>query len=176
MPIPDYVMDRIPAPLVGVLLGVLAVWWIVGTVVKLVKKLRAATKPFVNGVKRMLEDWQGVPADELRGHEAVPGVMERLKHNADAIDAVNAKVRESRVVLDEHTQAIADIRHQVGPNGGTSAHDAIMVSVGQLRELVSELMAEHAAFKASVANAISELHPGVDSSDFIELNREGEQQ
>ena len=175
MPIPDYVMDRIPAQAVGVLLGVLAAVWVGGTVLKLVRKLRAATKPIVDGVKRMLEDWQGVPADPLRGHDAVPGVMERLKHNADAIETVDAKVRESRTVLDEHTRAIADIRHQVGPNGGTSAHDSIMESVGQLRELVTELMAEHAAFKASAANAIAELHPGVDSSDFIEWNREGEQ-
>ncbi len=101
-------------------------------------------KPVAEGIRAIAEDWTGRPA--RFGVPAVPGVMERLASMAAAVD--------------QHTGAIEDIRHQVTPNTGTSAHDAVMRSMAELREMVADLAADFGVFKRDYVRDLHHNHPG----------------
>ena len=102
-------------------LDVLTAWdviaWIIGggVVIAGVRWLR----PVLVGLKNFLEDWRGEP--QRPGRDAVPGVMAQLE---------------------AHAEAIADIRKQVKPNHGTSAHDALVRRFDDLQGLVAGALAE----------------------------------
>lgn len=110
---PDYVAQWLPVGWVGgaVLFLLAAAWLWRNLVGPMVHWVLATAKR----ISQLLDDWQGVPARP--GVPAQPGVMEQLYD-------FKAALRDGEKITAEHTEAILDIRKQVQPNGGTSAHDA----------------------------------------------------
>lgn len=83
----------------------------------------------------ILERWNGVPEQkDAAGYiirKAEPGVLARLEK----------------------------IEHEVTPNHGGSAHDAVMRSMAELRELVVDLASEFGTFKRDYARDLHYNHP-----------------
>lgn len=111
-------------------LDILTAWdviaWIIGggVVIAGIKWLQ----PVLVGLKNFLEDWRGEP--QRPGRDAVPGVMAQLE---------------------AHAEAIEDIRKQVQPNHGTSAHDGIIKRIDALQKLVSDALAAIGDWRAESA-------------------------
>ena len=100
-------------------------------------------RPIAERIRSIAEDWTGTPARP--GVPATPGVMERLG--------------EVKATVDAHTVSIEEIRHQVTPNTGSSAHDALMRNVDELRELVVGLIGELGEFRGEYARDLRANHP-----------------
>lgn len=102
---------------VEVALIVTAVLAAVFAVVKLFGMLRRALEAayrFVHRIQDFLDDWTGRPADPVRGLDAQPGAMARIKNT----------------------------EHEVTYNGGGSVKDALRrveLKVGALRDVADEL-------------------------------------
>lgn len=84
-----------------------------------------------------------------------------------------AQLGTVREVLDEHAAAIADIRHHVKPNSGTSAYDvqtrkldAALAGIAELRDIVTKVALRQSSqgnelsdLRADYLAAISHNHP-----------------
>ncbi len=110
-------------------------------------------RPIVYGIRDFLDDWRGKPARP--GHDAESGVMERL-------DMYDQRIEGLTSALGEHEAAIAEVRHHVQPNHGTSAHDRLMAAIGDLRELVADTMAEVGELRRDYTRALRHNHPNYD--------------
>ena len=96
-----------------VLGGAAGVFWAVFR--PIIKKF----KLFIASINDFMRDWAGTPAEP--GRDAVPGVMERLKkldgqltNNGgasmkDAVDRIEADIKEIKVRLDEGTRRFEHI-------------------------------------------------------------------
>lgn len=94
------------------------VLWLVGlvTLAGFVKKVHDTVRPYAQAIRDFLTDWQGTPARP--GVERKPGVMERL---------------------DGQDGQIAEIRKQVTPNHGTSAHDKLARQITHVNRKVDAI-------------------------------------
>ncbi len=111
-PWPDWVDALTVGSILTPLLGVVAIVGVVAAVQRWIH-------PTARRVIDFLDDWQGRPARP--GHAAEPGFPERVR------------------LLEV---SVAEVRANVKPNGGSSAHDLLTKSFAELRELVVDLMAE----------------------------------
>ena len=90
---------------------------------------------------------------------AQPGVMERLATYDDRLAGMTEAMQRYDARHDEHSEAIADIRHQVQPNHGTSAHDKLSEQIKELKALVAEAMAEISYVRRDMTDALRHNHP-----------------
>lgn len=107
--------------------------------------------PLSHRLGRFLDDWQGVEARP--GFDAVPGFPQRLKAVETTTHASSEKLasmeeaakvtatttQDTATKLDRLEAAVADIQHNVKPNSGSSAHDAI---TGPLKD-ISDFLTTH---------------------------------
>ena len=107
-------------------------------------------KPIMIGLRDITEDWRGRPA--RHNAPAVLGVMDQLDHLTQSVEA--------------HSASIADIRKQVRPNGGTSAHDAIMCGQEEIRRLVADVMAEVSDMRRVYRVDMRHTHPAYRPEEF----------
>lgn len=87
----------------------------VGTLAGLFAAVKKVTPTF-RGIADLARDWAGEPA--RAGVAARPGVMERLA-------SIDTKVTAQGERIDEHTEALAAIHHELHPNSGKSFRDAM---------------------------------------------------
>lgn len=118
--VPPELTQWLPAKIVGVVTAMMAAAWAWRSLLgPLTKRIRAAMRR----IETFLDDWDGEPARP--GVPARPGMVERVRGIEDLVPGWTAALSEGQAAAEAHTEAIADIRKHVQPNGGTSAYDAL---------------------------------------------------
>ena len=156
-----------PEALADVSVGQVAIWLgLIGLVVGTVRK----AWPWLARLKDFFDDMMGEPARP--GVPARPGAMARLATNEAATQ--DAAVAASQAATDAKTAATAlhEIRALVRsaeynskPNGGRSAHDALMSQIVGLRDDLAAHVEQAKSIQEEQAAAIAYLadhgeHPG----------------
>ena len=109
--------------LVMVCTTIIAIGGAVGVVWKLLKPIVKKTRKLLEALDRFTRDWFGEPAS--RGHNAVPGVLERLQrlenelsHNGgssmkDSLKRVEEKINQIDGRLEEGNKRFEDIENRI---------------------------------------------------------------
>ena len=141
---PEYVLQWLPLELMGVVAAVAAGAWLWRAILgPALKRARAVGRQ----VEDFLESWQGRPGRP--GYPPEPGVPERLRSIEDLVPGWTTALGK----IEDHTEAIEEIRYHVRPNHGGSAHDALSAKLDALTERVGHVMESQIA----VAGAVDRL-------------------
>lgn len=162
---PDYVLALLPLEVLGVISVLAAVVWLVTRI--LAPAARVVLKA-ARDLLDLLDDWKGRP--ERPGHDAEPGVMERLRHYDQRIEGLTSALEENTGRMDRQDAALEEVRHHVQPNSGTSAYDILRRDVTDLRGMVAEALADlswlHRALRHNHPDYDPDMdYPG-DSDDY----------
>lgn len=106
--LPPWFIDFVGEPIVLWMAGLVALVTFLGLV--WAKLVRPAMR-FLDAARDVAEDWRGVPADEVRGIPARPGVLARLRQ----LEEGSAHV----------ANVLEQVRHEVLPNSGGSLRDQV---------------------------------------------------
>ena len=116
--------------------------------------------PLLRGVGYFLRDWAGEPVRP--GVKAKPGVMEMLSELSSSQQAIAGNQVELEEQHRQLGRQIAEVRHEVTPNSGGSAHDKLSREVREVRDALSQVLEAHAkqsAVDAFLLSALAENHP-----------------
>jgi len=126
----------------------------------------------VRGVSAFLDSWHGRPPS-FDAHGTVvdpghPGVLGRLLGYDTAIEGMRTGLAAIREEMAAHAEALADVQHQVKPNSGSSAHDALVRRLDANRDMLAEAMAEIGELRRDYETALRINHPDYDPDRYAD--------
>lgn len=152
----------ISAAQIGLWLGIVGV--VVGAAIK--------AWPWLSRLKNTLDDWMGEP--ERPGVKARPGLMKRMADQEEREAARDVREAERDAAVEHLRPVIAEIRTKVDvidynskPNGGHSAHDAIMREVKATRDDLADHVKQAASIHEEQAAAIAFLAGDITAIDDL---------
>ena len=126
----------------------------------------------VRGVRDFLDSWHGRPptydAHGTLVDPGHPGVLGRLLGYDTAIAGMTTGLAAIREELVEQAKALADVQHQVKPNSGSSAYDALVRRLDGNREMLVDAMAELGEFRRDYERALRINHPDYDPDRYAD--------
>lgn len=143
---PEYVLSLLPLEVLGAVGVVAAALW----GVRMLAKMSAKVRPWLEWLDRFRDGWDGTP--EVRD---ASGAI--VRH---AVKGVPAQ-------LDEHAEAIAEIRYNVKANHGKSAHDDLTRKLDANTDRLDSLIESNEADRAKLLEANKEIR-----EQLVEMGRD----
>ena len=159
---------EVVAFLVGLGVIVAGLKWLV----PIVRGAVGAVVDFARRISAFLESWHGRPPS-YDAHGTLidpghPGVLGRLLGYDEAIEGMRTGLAAIREEMAAHAEALADVQHQVKPNSGSSAHDALVRRLDGNREMLVDATAEIGELRRDYERALRHNHPDYDPDRYAD--------
>lgn len=165
---PEVALGEAVGFLIGLGVIVAGLRWIV----PIVRGAVGAVVDFARRISAFLESWHGRPPS-YDAHGTLidpghPGVLGRLLGYDEAIEGMRTGLAAIRTEMVEQAKALADVQHQVTPNSGSSAYDALVRRLDGNREMLVDAMAEIGELRRDYERALRINHPDYDPDRYAD--------